>query len=245
VPIDEQLRGRRLLHHLAQVHAGDVVGEILDHAQVVGDEYVCRPHLPLQLLEQVQDLSLDGYVQGGDRLVADDELGVHRQGPGDADALAAAAVQLVGEGVDKAPGQSHDVHQLQGPLLNVRPALEQLVLLDGLADEPHDALPGVQGGEGILEDHLHLRAHGAHTAAAVIGDVRAVEDDLTCGGLQKLENGAAGGGLAAAALAHDAQGLSLLNGEVHAVHSEIGRASWRESGEGAEVGSGGNATRVS
>src|SRR5699024_11040417 len=69
------------------------------------------------------------------------------------------------------------------------------------------------------EDHLHLRAHGAHTAAAVIGDVRAVEDDLTSGGLQKLENGAAGGGLAAAALAHDAQGLSLLNGEVHAVHS--------------------------
>ena len=56
--------------------------------------------LRLQILQQVQDLSLDGHVQRGHRLVADDELGLQGQRPGDAHPLAAAAVQLVGIGVN-------------------------------------------------------------------------------------------------------------------------------------------------
>ena len=42
-------------------------------------------------------------------------LGLQRQRPGDADPLAAAAVQLVGIGVDQPRGQAHRVHQLGTP----------------------------------------------------------------------------------------------------------------------------------
>jgi hypothetical protein len=42
--------------------------------EVVGDEDVGEPELALQVLEEVEDLRLDGDVERGDRLVADDEL---------------------------------------------------------------------------------------------------------------------------------------------------------------------------
>ena len=56
--------------------------------QVMGDEHVGQAHLLLQVFHQVQDLCLDGHVQRRYRLVAHDELRVHRQGAGNADSLA-------------------------------------------------------------------------------------------------------------------------------------------------------------
>ncbi len=53
-------------------------------------------------------------------------LRVEGQRPGNADALAAAAVQLMGVGVVEAPGQAHSIHQLRHPLLPSRPGLAQL-----------------------------------------------------------------------------------------------------------------------
>jgi len=74
----EQLRGIRCLHQLAQVHHRDLIGEELHHRQVMGDKEIGQVELRLQILQQVQDLSLDGHVQRGHRLPAPDETG----GPG-------------------------------------------------------------------------------------------------------------------------------------------------------------------
>ena len=61
---------------------------MLDDAHVVGDEQVGQAELALELLEQVEDLRLDRHVERGDRLVADDEVRLEDERPGDADALA-------------------------------------------------------------------------------------------------------------------------------------------------------------
>jgi hypothetical protein len=53
----------------------------------VGDEEVGQVHLLLKPPDEVHDLSLDGYVKGGDRLVAHNQLGFHRQGARDPDPL--------------------------------------------------------------------------------------------------------------------------------------------------------------
>ena len=50
----------------------------------------------MQLLEQIDDLSADADVEGGDGFVGDDELGTQGEGTGDADALALSAGELVG-----------------------------------------------------------------------------------------------------------------------------------------------------
>jgi hypothetical protein len=49
----------------------------------------------LQPIEQVKDLGLDGNIQGGNRLIADNQPRVQSQGTGDTDTLPLAAGKLV------------------------------------------------------------------------------------------------------------------------------------------------------
>ena len=59
--------------------------------QIVGDEQIGQAKPFAQILQQVDDLSLDRNVECGDRLVADDELRFQGQGTGDPDSLPLAA----------------------------------------------------------------------------------------------------------------------------------------------------------
>ena len=54
--VSEELLALGHLHHLAQVHHCHPVGDVLDHAQVVGNEQVSEAKLTLQLLEQIKHL---------------------------------------------------------------------------------------------------------------------------------------------------------------------------------------------
>jgi hypothetical protein len=42
----------------------------------MGNEHVGEAKFFLKILQQVQNLRLDGYVQSGDRLIANNELGI-------------------------------------------------------------------------------------------------------------------------------------------------------------------------
>ncbi len=86
--------GRPELHHAPEVEHGDAVGDVADDAEVVRDEDVGDAVLGLQLDEQVEDRGLDGDVERGGRLVADDELGVARERARDGHALLEAAGEL-------------------------------------------------------------------------------------------------------------------------------------------------------
>jgi oligopeptide/dipeptide ABC transporter ATP-binding protein len=57
-------------------------------SEVVGDDEVGESEPILQLLEQVDDLGLDRHVERRRRLVGDDQLGVQRDGAGDAELYA-------------------------------------------------------------------------------------------------------------------------------------------------------------
>lgn len=70
--IGKQLIGPCLFHHLAQIHDRDVVREILDDREVMGDKDIGKSNVLLQLFQQVQDLRLNRNVQCGNRFVADD-----------------------------------------------------------------------------------------------------------------------------------------------------------------------------
>ena len=60
----EELVGRRLFHDAPGVHDGDVVGPTSHHAKVVGDQDDRHLPVPLHVLQQVEDLGLDGDVEG-------------------------------------------------------------------------------------------------------------------------------------------------------------------------------------
>ena len=104
------------LHQGAQVHDADAVGDMAHHRQVVGNEQVRQAQLLLHVLQHVDHLGLDGHIQSGDGLVADDELGLDCQGAGNAHALLLAAGELVGIAVCVLGVQAHHAQQLFDPV---------------------------------------------------------------------------------------------------------------------------------
>ena len=119
-----------------------------------------------------------------------------------------------------AVGDADHLEHLNRALLDVllRLALA-LVQGDDLVDLGTDAEHRVQARHGLLEDHrdivaaqaLHLVRRGlGNVVGLVIAEVQpdGTLDDLALGALQKLHQGQAGDGLAAAGLADDADGLA-------------------------------------
>ena len=90
-----KLLGGSDLHYLAQIHDRHAIAHILDDSQVMSDKAVREAEAPLEIPEQIDHLGLDRHVESRDRLIADDELGLHRQCPGGPDALPLAAAELV------------------------------------------------------------------------------------------------------------------------------------------------------
>jgi hypothetical protein len=70
----EDIRRWRLLDDLAEIHHRDLVAEALDHAEIMRDEDVGQETLALEALEQIENLHLDGDIEGGHRLVTDDQI---------------------------------------------------------------------------------------------------------------------------------------------------------------------------
>src|SRR5262249_35816549 len=74
-----KLSGGGDLEVLATIPPRHAVADVLDHPQVMGDEQEGETELLLQIEQHVQDLRLDRYVERRNRLVGDDELGIHRE----------------------------------------------------------------------------------------------------------------------------------------------------------------------
>ena len=157
--IVEQLALRALLDDPARVHHRDPVGHVGHHAHVVRDQHDGGAEVLPELLDQAEDLRLDGDVQRGGRLVGDQHVRVAGHRHRDHDALAHAAGELVRVGVD-ALARVRDAdrgQQLDGPVPGCLPA-DLLVLADLLLDLPAHLVDGIQRGHRVLEDHADARA---------------------------------------------------------------------------------------
>ena len=110
--VREQFLGRRLLDDLTGVHDGDLVSHLGDKRQVVGHEDHCEAELLTQLVEQVDDLLLNGDVQCGGRFISNDELRVAGQCHCDQDSLTLATGEFVRVGLEGALGiQAHQFEE--------------------------------------------------------------------------------------------------------------------------------------
>ena len=120
-----------------------------------------RPELVAQLLEQLEDLRLDHDVEGGRRLVADDDRRVAGQGHRDHRPLAHAARQLVRVGAGPlACGMPDELEQLAGALARRVARLAQ-AHLDRLGDLVADAADRVERVHRALEHDARSRASGS------------------------------------------------------------------------------------
>ena len=95
----EQRRDRTGFDNLAIVHHAHPVGQLAYDAQIMSDEQDRHPQACLQVLEQGQNLRLNGDIQRRGRLVGDQQVGIVGQGHGDHHPLALAAGQLMRQGI--------------------------------------------------------------------------------------------------------------------------------------------------
>ena len=120
------------------------------------------------------------------------------------------------------PSQPHPLHRPQGDLLPLGPAHSGDAPQRLGDDLPHQH-PGIEGGHGVLKDHLKPPAGcippppGArrefHRRIAGRG-----EPDRSLGGRQQPGGGAGEGGFPAAAFPHQPQAFPPLERQIHAVH---------------------------
>src|SRR4029453_1944421 len=180
-------------------------------------EKVGQRELVLELLQQVDDLRLNGDVERRDGLVGDDEVRIDRQCAGDPDPLALPAGELVwvaGAGVGREPDGLEQL-AYRSRLLT---APDEAVNLHRLAHDPRDAVARVERGKGVLEDHLHPPAHLPQLSLALVGDVLAVKEDPARRRLVEAQDGAADGRLPAPGLADEAERLAPLDFQRDVVH---------------------------
>ena len=153
----EQRRLRRLLDHLAEVHHQHLVGDQLDHGEVVRDENVGDPGLVLQVHQQVQHLRLDRHVERRHGLVEHHDLGLQHQRAGNRHALPLAARKHVRIALGVLRAQAHARHHRADTLGALRLG-QRGVDEQRLGQRVADFLARVEAGERVLEHHLHFSA---------------------------------------------------------------------------------------
>ena len=75
------------LHQLPGVHDRDPVSHFRHDPQVVSDQQYRHAARGLDFLQQIEHLRLDGHIQGGRRLIGDQQVGLGRERHGDHHAL--------------------------------------------------------------------------------------------------------------------------------------------------------------
>jgi hypothetical protein len=172
-----KLADGRLLDDFAHIHHGYGVAGELDDGEVVRDEQVGEGEFLLEVFEEIEDLGLDGDVEGADGFVADDEFWLEDEGTGDADTLSLAAGEFVGVAVYVVRGEAYFGEYLCDVFGEVG-AGYFFVDLEGFADDAADGHPGIERADGVLKNHSDAAAEISE--AGVIGgeNIGIVEGDF-------------------------------------------------------------------
>ena len=146
------------------------------HAQIVADEQIGQAQFVLQRFQQVHYLRLNGHIKGGNRLIADDKLGLQRQRPRDPDPLALPPGKRMWIAVGELPVQPDLIHQLIDTvqLLRLGPIG---VLIQRLTDNGGDSHARIEAGLWVLKHHLHGWSHTHQRGLRNIPDLTSVNGD--------------------------------------------------------------------
>ena len=155
----EQRRDRTGFDNLAVVHHAHPIGQLAHDAQIMGDKQDRQSQTCLQVLEQGQNLCLNGDIQRRGRLVGNQQVRIVGQGHGDHHPLALTAGQFMRQSI-QAPrriGQTDQLQQFQNPCPQPRPT-QALVQDQGFTQLPLDGMQRVQRGHRLLKHHGNLVA---------------------------------------------------------------------------------------
>ena len=204
-----QILGIGDFHDPPQVHHRHAVGKMLHHCEVVRDKQITELQFALQVLKEIENLRLDRDIERGDRLIADDELGLKGECPGDADALPLAAGEFMRIAVGGGRGQPDAVEQF-GDAFSRPAAIDDFVHQHRFGKHAADGHARVEAADGILENDLHVAAQGAERGGMERENIlafkfhRPLHDDAALG-FDQPQNRTTDGGFSAAGFADKAE----------------------------------------
>ena len=210
----ERLRGPGL-HHDAEVHDGDDVGDVPHDREVVRDQQQAEGEPARQVDEQVRHLRLRGRVERRQGLVEDQNGRLGRQRPSDGDPLPLPAAELVGIASRGTRGETDEIEKL----FDARAPPTSRGEVEGVervGELRADLSPRVQGGIGVLEDHLKARQLPRASSPSQRRDFASLEDDLPRARLDEPDGRAREARLPAAGFADEPDDLSALDGQARA-----------------------------
>ena len=143
-------------HDIALVDNTDTIGDKADNRQVMGDEEIGNITFLLELLHQIQDLGTDGNVQCGNRLVSNNQLGLHNHCTGNTDSLTLTAGELVGVTGQMLGQQANIIDDFLDLSNAVSFVFEELEVVQTFGNDVVNSCALVQGSCRILEDHLDI-----------------------------------------------------------------------------------------
>ena len=185
-------------------------------AQVMGDKQIGQSELFLKILEHIDDLRLNGDIERGDRLIADDELGIDRKRSRDTDSLALTTGELMRIAVCVLAVESDALKKGDYLLSSLRLVGGEMVDIDGLTYDIAYRHARIKARIGVLENHLHLASEGQHIDrhfVFLIENHFSVIDYFAVRGLIESEQSTTDGSFAAAGLADETERLSLIDKE--------------------------------
>src|SRR5690606_28225917 len=162
-------------------------------------------------------LRLHRHIEGGDRFVRDNDVGLHDQRPGDSKTLALAAGELMRIAVENGFREPDNFEKFAGAFQGGGARFAEIERAFDQAVANADAR--VERAVGILKDHLHgppRRRKRALTGKP--GDILALDQDLTARRILKAEETTGNRRFAGAALADDAERAAFLKREARLFH---------------------------
>ena len=154
-----------------------MVAHEADDREIVGHENEGETIAPSKILEEVQDLCLDRNVEGGRRLIEQQEIRPDRQRAGDGGALPLASGEFVRQCALKIGIKTDVVEQAPDLLPDpLTPVFSQE--FETQADRRTDGEPRIERRIGILEHRLDAPPQILQSRAGQRGDLGAVERDI-------------------------------------------------------------------
>ncbi len=222
------------LDHAPHVQDPNPVGDVTDHGEVVADEEHGKSATIAQIRQEVEYLCLHGHVEGGNRLVAQQDVGLQNEGACEDNALPLATGQLRRFLQVQVSADSHFFEERSGTsgAIGTRSDPVNVQWFSHLRQNSHARIEGTQR---ILENVLELAAQATPFLRACLIDAAAQEMNLAITP-NEPQDLLCETRFPTAGLANDAECVTNCQIERHIAHGMKGRAAWPTVGDGEIAG---------